>query len=105
MRPRKERLAKIEKELAEMKTESAIAQAQWQADQETIKKQRELRAQIEQVKQEIEQAERAYDLNKAAELKYGKLTALEKQLRRSRVQAKTHCCSRKKSTKRISRRW
>ena len=39
-----------------------------------------MRAQIEQVKTEIEQAERAYDLNKAAELKYGKLTGLEKQL-------------------------
>ena len=77
----RERLAKIEKELAELKTGSAALKAQWQADQEvTASKQRELRAQIEQVKQEIEQAERAYDLNKAAELKYGKLTGLEKQL-------------------------
>jgi ATP-dependent Clp protease ATP-binding subunit ClpB len=76
----RERLAKIEKELAELKTESASLKAQWQADQSNIRKQRDLRAQIEQVKQEIEQAERAYDLNKAAELKYGKLTGLEKQL-------------------------
>jgi ATP-dependent Clp protease ATP-binding subunit ClpB len=76
----RERLAKIEKELAELKTDSASLKAQWQADQSNIRKQRELRAQIEQVKQEIEQAERAYDLNKAAELKYGKLTGLEKQL-------------------------
>ncbi len=76
----RERLAKIEKELAELKTEAAALQAQWKADQETLKKQREMRAQIEQVKVEIEQAERAYDLNKAAELKYGKLTGLEKQL-------------------------
>jgi ATP-dependent Clp protease ATP-binding subunit ClpB len=76
----RERLAKIEKELAELKTSSASLKAQWQADQETLKKQRELRAQIEQTKVEIEQAERAYDLNKAAELKYGKLTAIEKQL-------------------------
>ncbi|HLH39752.1 MAG TPA: ATP-dependent chaperone ClpB [Bryobacteraceae bacterium] len=76
----RERLKKIEKELAELKTESAALQAQWKADQETLRKQRELREQIEQVKVEIEQAERAYDLNKAAELKYGKLTALEKQL-------------------------
>jgi ATP-dependent Clp protease ATP-binding subunit ClpB len=76
----RERLAKIEKELGELKTESASLKAQWQADQDNIRKQRELRAQIEQVKQEIEQAERAYDLNKAAELKYGKLTALEKQI-------------------------
>jgi len=76
----RERLKKIEKELAELKTESASLKAQWQADQEAIKKQRELRAQVEQVKQEIEQAERSYDLNKAAELKYGKLAGLEREL-------------------------
>jgi len=76
----KERLKKIEKELSELKTESASLKAQWQADQEAIKHQRELRAKVEQVKQQIEQAERAYDLNKAAELKYGQLTALEKEL-------------------------
>ena len=76
----RERLAKLEKELGELKTESASLKAQWQADQQNIHKQRELRAQVELVKQEIEQAERAYDLNKAAELKYGRLTALEKQL-------------------------
>jgi len=76
----RERLAKLEKELSELKTGSASLKAQWQADQETLKKQRELRAQIEQTKLEIEQAERAYYLNKAAELKYGKLTTLEKQL-------------------------
>jgi ATP-dependent Clp protease ATP-binding subunit ClpB len=76
----RERLAKIEKEVAELKTSTASLRAQWQADQEALKKQREIRAQIDQVKTEIEQAERAYDLNKAAELKYGKLTGLEKQL-------------------------
>jgi ATP-dependent Clp protease ATP-binding subunit ClpB len=68
----KERLRKLEKELAEIKTQSAGLRAQWQADQEQLKKQRDLRAQVEQVKLDIEQAERAYDLNKAAELKYGK---------------------------------
>jgi ATP-dependent Clp protease ATP-binding subunit ClpB len=76
----RDRLAKIEKELSELKTQTAALRARWQADQEGLKKQRELRAQIEQVKTDIEQAERAYDLNKAAELKYGKLTALEKEL-------------------------
>jgi ATP-dependent Clp protease ATP-binding subunit ClpB len=76
----RERLAKIERELAELKTGSATLQAQWKSDQEILKRQREMRAQIEQVKVEIEQAERAYDLNKAAELKYGKLSSLEKQL-------------------------
>ncbi len=76
----RERLAKLEKELADLKTNSASLRAQWQADQEALKKQREIREQIEQTKVDIEQAERAYDLNKAAELKYGKLTGLEKQL-------------------------
>jgi len=76
----RDRLKKIEKELAEIKTGSAALKAQWTADQEVLRKQRDLRSQIEHVKQEIEQAERAYDLNKAAELKYGRLTGLEKQL-------------------------
>jgi ATP-dependent Clp protease ATP-binding subunit ClpB len=76
----RDRLKKIEKELAEIKTGSAALKAQWSADQEVLRKQRDLRSQIEHVKQEIEQAERAYDLNKAAELKYGRLTGLEKQL-------------------------
>jgi len=79
-RASKERLKKIEKELAELKTEGSALQAQWKTDQETIKKQRDLRTAIDQTKIEIEQAERAYDLNKAAELKYGKLAQLEKQL-------------------------
>ena len=76
----RERLAKLEKELADLKTNGASLRAQWQADQEALKGQREIREQIEQTKVDIEQAERAYDLNKAAELKYGKLTGLEKQL-------------------------
>jgi ATP-dependent Clp protease ATP-binding subunit ClpB len=76
----RERLSKIDKEVAELKTSTASLRAQWQADQEALKKQREIRSQIDHVKTEIEQAERAYDLNKAAELKYGRLTALEKQL-------------------------
>jgi ATP-dependent Clp protease ATP-binding subunit ClpB len=80
----RERLGKIDKELAELKAQSTTLQAQWKADQETIKKQRDLRAQIEQTKVDIEQAERAYDLNKAAELKYGKLTGLEKQLEKEK---------------------
>jgi len=76
----RERLAKIDKEVGELKTSTSAMRAQWQADQQALKKQREIRAQIDHVKTQIEQAERAYDLNKAAELKYGQLTALEKQL-------------------------
>jgi ATP-dependent Clp protease ATP-binding subunit ClpB len=76
----KERLAKIEKELAELKTQSSALQAQWQAEKEAVARMRALREQLEITRKEIEQAERNYDLNKAAELKYGKLTGLQKQL-------------------------
>ena len=54
--------------------------ARWQAEKEAVQRLRALREQIEQTKIEIEQAERQYDLNRAAELKYGKLAELEKQL-------------------------
>ena len=77
----KERLQKIEKELAELKTQSSALQAQWEAEKVGVQRVRALREQIEQVKVEIAQAERAYDLNKAAELKYGRLTELDRQLK------------------------
>jgi ATP-dependent Clp protease ATP-binding subunit ClpB len=76
----KERLAKVEKELAELKTAANALQAQWQAEKEAVQRLRTIREQIEQTKLEIERAERQYDLNKAAELKYGKMTELERQL-------------------------
>jgi ATP-dependent Clp protease ATP-binding subunit ClpB len=76
----KDRLNRIEKELAELKTQSSALQAQWQTEKEGVQKVRSLREQMDQVKIEIAQAERAYDLNKAAELKYGRLTELERQL-------------------------
>jgi ATP-dependent Clp protease ATP-binding subunit ClpB len=77
----RERLAKIEKELAELKGSSDTLKAQWQAEKEGVQKLRDLREQIEQTKVAVEQAERQYDLNKAAELKYGRLLELEKQLK------------------------
>src|SRR5438270_1893435 len=76
----KERLTRIEKELAELKTQSSALQAQWEAEKEGVQRVRALREQMDAVKVEIAQAERAYDLNKAAELKYGRLTELERQL-------------------------
>jgi ATP-dependent Clp protease ATP-binding subunit ClpB len=76
----KDRLARIEKELAELKTQSSALQAQWQTEKEGVQRVRALREQIDNVKVEIAKAERAYDLNKAAELKYGRLTELERQL-------------------------
>jgi ATP-dependent Clp protease ATP-binding subunit ClpB len=77
----KERLARIERELAELKTQSTALQAQWEAEKKSVERVRTLREQIENVKVEIAQAERAYDLNKAAELKYGRLTELQRQLK------------------------
>jgi ATP-dependent Clp protease ATP-binding subunit ClpB len=77
----KDRLAKIERELAELKTGSAALQAQWKSEKEAVQRVRAIREQLDEVKIQIAQAERAYDLNKAAELKYGKLIALERQLK------------------------
>jgi ATP-dependent Clp protease ATP-binding subunit ClpB len=76
----KGRLSKLEKELADLKAESDALAARWQAEKAAVQKLRGLREQVDQTKTEIEQAERQYDLNRAAELKYGKLAALEKQL-------------------------
>jgi ATP-dependent Clp protease ATP-binding subunit ClpB len=77
----RERLARIEKELAELKTSSSSLQAQWQAEKDAVQRLRATREQIEQTRIEIEQAERGYDLNKAAELKYGRLAELERRLK------------------------
>jgi ATP-dependent Clp protease ATP-binding subunit ClpB len=77
----KDRLKKIEKELANLNSEADALKAQWQAEKQGVQKLRGLREQLEQIKVEIEKAERQYDLNKAAELKYGKLTELERKLR------------------------
>ena len=76
----KERLARLEKELADLKADSDALTARWQAEKSAVERLRQLREQVEQTKVEIEQAERQYDLNRAAELKYGKLATLERQL-------------------------
>jgi ATP-dependent Clp protease ATP-binding subunit ClpB len=76
----RQRLADLEKELADMKERSAELTARWQAERETIAQVRQLRERIEQVRVEIEQAERAYDLQKAAELRYGAMRQLESEL-------------------------
>jgi ATP-dependent Clp protease ATP-binding subunit ClpB len=76
----RDRLKKLEKELADLKAEGDALKARWQAEKHTVLSLRTLREQIEQTKVEIEKAERAYDLNRAAELKYGKLADLERRL-------------------------
>jgi len=76
----KERLGRLEKELADLKAEFDALSARWQGEKNAVEKLRQLREQVEQTKTEIEKAERQYDLNRAAELKYGKLAGLERQL-------------------------
>jgi ATP-dependent Clp protease ATP-binding subunit ClpB len=76
-----ERLETLRRELADLKTQADAMRAQWQAEKQAIAGVRALREQIEQVRREIEAAERKYDLNRAAELKHGKLPELEKKLR------------------------
>ena len=77
----KDRLKKIEKEVADLKSDSSALKAQWQAEKEGVQRLRGLREQQEQARTEIEKAERQYDLNRAAELKYGKLTELDRKLK------------------------
>lgn len=77
----RERLAKLERELAELRAQADELKARWMAEKEAVQRLRQLREQIEQTKIEIEQAERSYDLNRAAELKYGRLVELERKLR------------------------
>jgi ATP-dependent Clp protease ATP-binding subunit ClpB len=75
-----DRLAKIERELANLKAEADGLKGKWQAEKDSVQKVRVVREQIEDAKRQIEKAERDYDLNKAAELKYGKLPELQKLL-------------------------
>jgi ATP-dependent Clp protease ATP-binding subunit ClpB len=76
----RERLTRIEDELFSLHKEADALKARWQSEKDSVQKSRTLRERIEQVKREIELAERAYDLNKAAELKWGTLIGLEKEL-------------------------
>lgn len=75
-----ERLAAIQKEISEFREDFQIKKAQWEADKKDVDQVRILREQIESVNKEIEKAQREYDLNRAAELQYGKLPELKRQL-------------------------
>jgi len=77
----RQRLEKLEKELADLRASADQLKAQWLPEREAVQKIRSIREEIEQTKVAIEQAQREYDLNRAAELQYGKLAQLEKQLR------------------------
>jgi len=78
----KDRLLVLSKELASERESAALMRAQWESEKGLIHKLQATRSQIEEVRRAIEKAERDYDLNKAAELKHGKLPALEKELQR-----------------------
>ena len=77
----KERRAQIEKELAKLHEDSNGKKARWQAEKEAIGKIRKLKEQIEQLKTEEQRYERAGELAKVAEIRYGKITAAEKELK------------------------
>ena len=76
----RERLEKLQQELAEMRSEADAMKAQWQTEKQSIQRVRNVKREIDEVRTEIERAEREYDLNKAAELKYGRLNDLERRL-------------------------
>ena len=75
-----DRLAELQKELAELKSNFSTQKAQWENEKSSVDKLSKLREEIEHVNGEIQAAQQAYDLNKAAELQYGKLPELQKQL-------------------------
>lgn len=77
----KERLQTLRKELSELKGKGDAMRAQWEAEKQAIHKVQALREEMEQLRREIEKAERSYDLNRAAELKHGKLPELERRLK------------------------
>ena len=76
----KERLVNLQKELAELREEFAGQKAKWDNEKASVERVQRLREQLEDINAEIAMAERNYDLNKAAELKYGKLPEVKKQL-------------------------
>ena len=76
----KQRLSDIQKEKAELKTKFDAMKAKWENEKQSIGKVQKLREELESINKQIEQAERNYELNKAAELKYGKLPEIQKQL-------------------------
>ncbi len=81
-----DRLERLDRELADLKEEQSRLNAQWQAEKGGRDQIKELKEEIERVNLEVQQAERDYDLNKAAELKYGTLTDLNRRLQEAEVQ-------------------
>ncbi|MEG4942221.1 ATP-dependent chaperone ClpB [Microcoleus sp. F4-D5] len=84
-----ERLERLEKDLANLKEQQSALNAQWQSEKNVIGSIQKIKEQIDKVNIEIQQAELKYDLNRAAELKYSKLTELQKQLQQAESQLST----------------
>ena len=82
----KDRLTALQEELASLRDELKVMKTRWEQEKESLGKVQELRKEIEQVNSEIELAERNYDLNKAAELNYGRLPQLKKALEEAEAQ-------------------
>ena len=78
-----DRLERLEKELGNLKEQQHTLNAQWQSEKDVIAQIQGIKEEIDRVNIEIQQAERNYDLNRAAELKYGQLTKLQKQLEKA----------------------
>jgi ATP-dependent Clp protease ATP-binding subunit ClpB len=79
-KPSQERLAKLEKELADLKEQQSQLRAHWEQEKESIQKGSDLKAELEQVKLEVERAQRAGDYARASELQYGRVPALEAEI-------------------------
>jgi len=83
----RDRLQKLEKELAELQSKAQTLRAQWESEKAALEKPRQLRQRIEETKVEIDKAMRAGDLSRAAELQYGTLAQLERELKQLEAQA------------------
>jgi ATP-dependent Clp protease ATP-binding subunit ClpB len=83
----RDRLGKLEEELTRLQAEAATLRGQWEREKAAIERPRQLRKRIEEVKVDIEKATRAYDLNRVAELQYGTLAGLERELKEEEERA------------------
>ncbi len=83
----RDRLEKLEKELTGLQAQATTLREQWEREKAAIERPRQLRKRIEEVKVEIEKATRAYDLNRVAELQYGTLAGLERELKEEEARA------------------
>ncbi len=107
----KERLEHLQQELAELREEFSGQKAQWDNEKQAVERIHKVREEIENVGKEIQKAQQAYDLNKAAELQYGKLPQLKQQLEELESQTKdedrslVHECVTDEEIARIVSRW